>query len=116
MVRAVASQYGIDAHFFWQPMLFTRPSLGPNEGPHLSDDWVDFWDPVFQSFYRRVLDDERLREAGDFHDLTGVFDTTSGDVFRDYGHLLPRGNAIVAEAMAEILVGSPAFHLEPADP
>lgn len=109
MVRAVAGAYGVDAHFFWQPMLFTKPHPGAHEEPHLPADWVAYWDPIFRAFYDRVLTDRRLRARDDFHDLTGVFDDVREDVFRDYGHLVPRGNAIVAAAMASILIDSPAW-------
>jgi hypothetical protein len=44
-----------------------------------------------------------LRSHPELNDFSGVLDTLSGTVFEDGWHLLPRGNAVIAHALLDLL-------------
>ena len=55
---------------------------------------------VQQKFYNQVMSQPRVDY---FHDLSGIFDAVTHQVYIDTGHLNPQGNLIVAEKMADQL-------------
>lgn len=105
---ALGSEYGFDCLFYWQPTIWC------GEKPRTA--WEDsIWtggseafqaggDPDWKELLCRT---EALvaSEAGSIHgyqDLSGVFDSTSAEMYSDYSgcHLNPQGNELVAEIIA----------------
>jgi len=85
--------------FFWQPILlygnksrtpFERV-IGENQG----------MEKAIRVVYQEA--EHRLASTGEVVSLAHIFDTTTETIYTDCVHLGPRGNEMVAEAMARAL-------------
>ena len=89
--------------FFLQPTLaLTNKSLTLRERAFLDDN--RFSDPeYYRAGYAAIDEQLRALDAGNFRfvSLTGVFDARSDDIFIDSFHFGDKGNALIAEAMAD---------------
>jgi hypothetical protein len=102
---AVARRLALSSHvvpvFVWQPTLYTsRKLLSDYERGVLAGA-----NPANADLMRRV--DRQIHAAlpshPELHDFSGMLDTLSGTVFEDGWHLLPRGNAVIARALLDLL-------------
>ncbi len=101
LVESLSRYYGFRWMFFWQPVVFS----GAKKLTPVEEQFTSWGDPplrdLFQATYQKVN-----RVSGrypKFRDLRGVFDTTTDQVYIDYGHVSPQGNRMVAQRMmAEI--------------
>lgn len=98
IVAALASAFGFEYAFFWQPMLGTgsrRPT--PEERAYA---------PVLDPPFFRAVDRRVRAAAGDGHHwyyLGDALDAQDSTVFIDHVHVTPDGNAIVAKHIAGLL-------------
>jgi hypothetical protein len=102
-VTSLGSQYGFESYFFWQPQLgIGRKSLTAQEEEILSQadpDLRKLTEDSYKALSSRAAAHDRL------WDLSDVFDDSSEQVWiDDCGHVTPRGNEIVAERIAEIIL------------
>jgi len=104
VVRAIASRFGFEAHFFWQPYLLAgRKPLAPGEERIMTIEGRDR--PAFLSTVEHA---NALVENGsrpDETNLSRVFEGTSEQVYTDAVHVTPQGNEMVVRAMVEVLDG-----------
>jgi lysophospholipase L1-like esterase len=92
LARMLAKEYGFDTYFFWQPyVLYGKKPLDPFEQTLTESDAI-------HAVYEEA--DRRAAENRDFIFLGRVFDQTKEPVYIDTVHLGPRGNEIIAGAMA----------------
>lgn len=102
VVRALARRFGFEAAFFWQPYLLAgRKPLAPGEAAMLANPH-----PRRRAFIETVERANRLVEEGlqpDETDLSRVFGKVPEQLFTDPVHVTPRGNEIVAQAMAAVI-------------
>jgi len=110
VARRLALSSQVVPVFVWQPTLYTsRKVLSDYERGVLAGA-----NPANANLMRRV--DREIHAAlpshPELHDFSGMLDTLSGTAFEDGWHLLPRGNAVIARALLDLLrdrgVGAPA--------
>jgi hypothetical protein len=96
--------------FLLQPMLILeRDRAGMTEiEQRLFQFNVDSYLPNYEGFVQRAAAYIRTRNSemaakvgGAFIDLTGIYKTTSGQIYTDYCHLTPLGNQIAAKHIAD---------------
>jgi lysophospholipase L1-like esterase len=111
LARALADAYKFKLYSFWQPLLtYGHKPLVPFEqrmatadASRLSADnaCLVMMTATYSEAKRRAIQD------GTFVFLGGVFDSTKEPVYIDQGHLGPRGNELVAQAIANYLRDHP---------
>jgi hypothetical protein len=111
LARALADAYKFKLYSFWQPLLtYGHKPLVPFEqrmatadASKLSADnaCLVMMTATYGEAKRRAIQD------GTFVFLGGVFDSTKEPVYIDQGHLGPRGNELVAQAIANCLRDQP---------
>lgn len=100
-VRALGREYGFQSYFFWQPILVFGDKLGTaferliREHPAFND--LDE-NRATVAVYREA--ERRAAEKGEFMFLGRIFDRVEEPIYVDQVHLGPRGNDIIAEAIA----------------
>ncbi len=100
IVRRLGGQYGFTAYCFWQPASrYGNKPFVAYERQALADPEV--LDPNMRSpvmlAYREA---ERRSPSGGFIFLGRIFDEEAGPIYLDDVHLGPRGNQLIAEAIA----------------
>jgi lysophospholipase L1-like esterase len=99
IVERLGREFQFRSLFFWQPVIFTKPALVPFEREEAERyAWTE---PMFREVLRQVRESADLRSDPAFHDLSRVFDDSSGLVFIDYCHTTESANARIATAIAE---------------
>lgn len=109
LVRALAREYGFKAVFFWQPTIYSKKILSPDE-----ERWrltgtrrPGRGAPAFAEEYRTFNDvfRERMKTSrvDGLIDLSGIFESERSTIFIDRFHISEVGNGKVAEAMLPAL-------------
>jgi lysophospholipase L1-like esterase len=109
LVNALAREFGFRAVFFWQPTMYSKKVLSPDE-----DRWRRQGEQrgggvtrVFAEQYR-AFDAAFKRRLGptpmdNVHDLSGIFERDPRTIFIDRFHATEAGNETVAGAIAEVV-------------
>ena len=111
LVRALAGAYGFKLYPFWQPLLtYGHKPLVPFEQLLARADASNIPADnacllMMAATYREA--ERRAAQDGNFVFLGGVFDSTKEPVYIDQGHLGPRGNEVVAQAIANYMRDHP---------
>ncbi len=116
IVRRLADGYGFRVFFFWQPeLLYGQKPPVPFEAA-LEENPAIIAAPLASSSgaailraQRAVYDEARIRAlaSGKFEFMGAIFDSVREPIYVDWAHLGPRGNEIVAGAIAaRILAGA----------
>jgi hypothetical protein len=102
VVRALASEYGFQYAFFWQPVIFAGHKPLTDEEKKIRR---FFSSGIYESDvqYREIS--SRLRSGVTPHlfDISDVFDHCPQTLYIDYVHIGPEGNGIVARRMYDVL-------------
>jgi len=96
IVDALAQQFGFEAVYFWQPVLFSKNRLSAFETAIAQENRP--LKETYEAAYRRVAASPLARH-GRFFNLADVFADVETSVFSDYCHLSEAGNARVARAI-----------------
>jgi lysophospholipase L1-like esterase len=112
LVRAdrVTRAWGSDFVAFFRPLVFYKPTLGPAESAIRQRNEQLY--PLLVDLRARVqeaLVPVREREGVVIYDLSGVFDTTTTDMFVDVVHTTAEGKQVVARAIALELARRPSL-------
>ncbi|MBI5912310.1 MAG: SGNH/GDSL hydrolase family protein [Betaproteobacteria bacterium] len=106
-VDALAREYGFAAYFFLQPCpMIARKNNSVLEEAVFREraknrKWeADFFRLSYSIFRRNPY----LASNAKYHDISGIFDGMTAELFQDSEHLLPEGNRIVAERIAQEIV------------
>lgn len=110
LVEAWAAEYDLQPFFYWQPVLYTKKILSPEEQKL---PWGKALAFSYDLMTEKVLSKNEVNEVNEIHsknkqflspevrDLTTLFDNQTETVYVDWSHISEEGNAQVAEAMAE---------------
>jgi hypothetical protein len=109
IARALGESYKFKLYCFWQPMLtYGHKPLVPFEqqmaardatGTSADSAWLLTMHAVYEEAHRHTSTD------GVYVFLGGLFDSTKEPLYVDEAHLGPRGNEIVAQAIAAHIRG-----------
>jgi lysophospholipase L1-like esterase len=106
IVRALGEKYRFQTWFFWQPTLIYGKKPLDRFEQVLADEMAseNVGGPIRETFLavRAVYEEaeRRSKASGDFEFLGHLFDEVREPVYIDWMHLGPRGNEIVAAAIA----------------
>ncbi len=112
LVRVLGDAYRFKLYCFWQPMIiYGHKPLVPFEQQMVTRDasgttWDSAWFLTNAAAYREA--EHRAASGADFVFLGDVFDSTQEAVYVDEAHLGPRGNEIMAQAIASYIQDHPA--------
>ena len=102
-VEALAREYGFDAYFFLQPFPVISGktnTLLENEAFRERARYREGEAELIRAAYDAWRNDPFLRRDRRFHDISRIFDGMTQELYVDTEHLLPEGNRLVAEKMA----------------
>lgn len=104
LVQALGRTYGFSAYFFWQPIIYVGRS-NPSAFERMLIEHPALNDPdenrAIEMVYREA--ERRAGTSAEFVFLGRIFDRVDGPIYVDGVHLGPRGNEIMAGAMAASL-------------
>ena len=97
----LADDYGFDFLAFWQPVLVM------NKGPVTDEEQRFLWEMPggLPALFRAVYAQIEAAAANNNHlvYIADALDNRDGDLWIDFNHLTPPGNAIVAEEMLKVI-------------
>jgi hypothetical protein len=96
LVQALAKEYGFKAIFYWQPIIYQKDQLAPNELKAAND--LSYMKDFALAVYKHR---DALASISDVHDISEMFRSESTAVYADFCHLSERGNEAVAKRMKE---------------
>ena len=103
VARALSKAYNFKLYCFWQPSLYYghKPRVPfEQEMPDVSpaDGGQDPWSLVIAAVYQEA--ENRAGRNAEFVFMGGLFDSVQEPLYIDTAHLGPRGNELVAQAIA----------------
>lgn len=101
MVRGLSREYGFDYAFFWQPVIWRTKKPLTDEERITFRNAVRGLPELFDAVYARVPG-IASREAH-VYDISDVFDGQAAFLYVDWNHVVPEGNALVADRMMAVL-------------
>jgi hypothetical protein len=110
MVDALANEYGFKAYFFLQPFPLISGKKGTDMEKAILRKETEQWDreaDIFRSFYLAFGQNAYLASHPRYFDISGMFDGMAQELYADSAHLLPEGNKLVAERIAEEMFRMP---------
>jgi len=109
IVEALSDAYTFRFYAFWQPMLlYSHKPLVSFEKQITQFDATSGVRVAAQPFVAVYQEAERRAPTGGFVDMASVFDSVTEPVYIDEVHLGPRGNELVADAVAKYVQDHPA--------
>jgi lysophospholipase L1-like esterase len=96
IIDGLARDFGFRALYFWQPVIFTKRHLTPDEQQAAAENGF------MRDFFERangMRRDAGLLDHPGFHDISGIFDGVEEPIYFDFVHIAEHGNEMVAEAM-----------------
>lgn len=106
IVNGLAREYGFAAYFFLQPVpMLAAKHNTPLEAAVLKEraDIRGWEGALFRQSYAAFARQPYLRSLANYHDISGLFDGMTAELYQDSEHLLPEGNRLVAERIAREL-------------
>jgi hypothetical protein len=101
IVERLGREFAFRPLFYWQPVVFTKPSLVPFEWEEARRfAWTE---PMFREVSAAIHGSTSLGADPAFHDLSAIFADSRNLVFIDYCHTTEEANARIATAMADDL-------------
>lgn len=108
MVEKLGREYGFNALFYWQPVVFDKEAPTPFEADEARK--LEWARGFFGEVYGAIRESGELRGDRRFHDLSRLFGGSKELVFIDYCHTTEAAN----ERVAAIIAGDVAKILPPA--
>jgi lysophospholipase L1-like esterase len=96
MIQAISRAYGFEARFFWQPVLFYGNKAKTPFERAVSENQPE--ENAVRVVYEEA--ERRLAASGKSISLVHIFDGVQQTIYADWSHPGPRGNEMVAEAIA----------------
>jgi lysophospholipase L1-like esterase len=98
IVNRLARGFGFETLYYWQPLVFDKPSPTPYEREEAQKlGWArNFLGEVYDA----IRTSTELSSERHFHDLSRIFTDSQGLIFIDYCHTTESANDRIAEAMA----------------
>lgn len=108
VVDALSKKYGFDYYFFWQPSLYEESKPLTNEEQETRRGNIVISPPESIEFrhivYNRIEQEAKKRD--NLYYMADVFNNTEEFMFIDSCHVIPEGNRIIAERIANSISGS----------
>lgn len=104
MVRALGAEYGFVAHFFWQPVMVVGDKPLTPEEKRMAAVVHDPLLSLYRDTWARVAAVAGQPPYTHLHDIARALDAYDTLLYFDHHHLLPEGNAIIAQVMAETIM------------
>jgi lysophospholipase L1-like esterase len=95
IVQTLAENYHFDAHFFWQPVITEGDKPLTDSEREIVADMDPALVDLLDGSYARVR--ALSGNVEDFHDLSGVFDDQSSQIWLDFVHMTPVGNQLIGD-------------------
>ncbi len=92
-------EYGFQSLFYWQPIIYQKDELAPNEVQAARD--LSYMKDFLLRVYQEQKNDAQLAARPAFHNVSEIFRHTAEGVFADFAHLTEHGNDLLARRMAE---------------
>jgi len=104
MAEAIGEAYGFEVFGFWQPLI-AQGQKPPTETERRILRYELAQRPRSRRLYRDVYSIVKRREGGSAgpHLLIDAFDEVEEQIFIDPGHVLPRGNQIIADRIFDVV-------------
>ncbi len=99
VVQMLGREYGFQSLFYWQPVIFLKDHLAPNEVKGAAD--LGYMKDFVLGVYQQLHGDPQLAARPAFHDISDTFRHTDEAVFADFCHLSEHGNDVLARRIAE---------------
>ena len=99
IVKSLGSQYGFESIFFLQPNIYISSGLTSYDN-NVRNKWITERPRMAEAYdigytqFKKLTDDEIMI------DITNIFDGSQKPIYRDYAHVGPYGDYLVAESMA----------------
>jgi lysophospholipase L1-like esterase len=109
LVNALAREYGFKTVFFWQPTIYSKQVLSPEEerwrltGTRRPGRGAPAFAEEYRAFNEAFRHRMKTSAIEGLVDLSGVFERERGTIFIDRFHISEVGNERVADAMAPVL-------------
>ncbi len=109
LCKTNANMYGFDFLAVLQPVLLPNMKISASQVErdmvkHFLNSYsrAEYYVPYIDSFYKRVVAD--TRESQWFHDMSDIFQNNAETLYYDSCHYNDRGNRLIAERLAEVIV------------
>ncbi|MCB9487561.1 MAG: SGNH/GDSL hydrolase family protein [Deltaproteobacteria bacterium] len=102
MASALAREYGFEARFVWQPVIFTKDPLSAVEQEYARKKSAKFAQKMTEAVYALAAS-ELPNDLPNFYDFSDIFDGEPGTIYIDFMHITETGNQRIARAMVERL-------------
>ena len=110
-MEKLGRERGFAVWYFFQPVLYTRTSVSERE-LQLIEAFPDtllarvflVGYPIIRQHFVRFLQEDPARRGADLSDM---FDQLDREIYRDWFHLLPHGNDLVAQAILKHMAEAP---------
>ena len=101
LIQALSHEYHFEAHIFWQPDLFSKYHLSPEERTIEQS-----FPREAEEFFKQVDSMIPIRTSGlsHFQDLQNIFNSREETVFIDYCHVQERWNELVANSIVNSIL------------
>ena len=99
IVNALGNNYDFDSIFFLQPNIFVTSNLTQYDN-NLLNHWVSKRPRMAEAYSVGYSEFKNLTENNTMIDLTNIFDGSDKPIYKDYCHVGPYGDYIVAESIA----------------
>ena len=96
IVQLLADEYGFEALFFWQPVVFTKNVLTDHEQRYRNTHALE---PLYDATYRARRENDALAALPAAIDISGVFRESGENYFLDFAHTTEGGNEKITDAM-----------------
>ncbi len=111
LVNVLAREYGFRAVFFWQPTIYSKKVLSPDEerwrltGARRSrrGGAAPLFAEEYRAFNEAFREKTRTTRVENVYDLSRIFENDSRTIFIDRFHISEQGNDKVAEGIASTL-------------
>lgn len=99
-VEDLANEYGFEAFFFWQPVIYTKPNKTPYEELQIGAANGE----MYQNVYKRLSKDPFFFGRENFKDISGIFGNDSTPRYMDFCHISESGNAVIGREIFDFII------------
>ena len=109
LVNALAREFGFRAVFFWQPTMYSKKVLSPDEdrwrrrGEQQTGGGTRVFADQYRAFDAAFKHRLNTTPVDNVHDLSGIFERDPRTIFIDRFHSTETGNETVAGAVADVV-------------
>lgn len=99
VISSWGKEYGFKTLFYWQPIIFDKPSLTQYEQKEAGK--VDYISQFTETVRERIRKNTLAENSQRFHDISDIFKDSKEPVFIDFCHISESGNSVIAKTIAK---------------